>query len=438
MPSYDYVDEETGAAFHAQAPDVPPDLEFLIGRNAPMRGCSCDDCSRAVDATLDQWNRYGAILTAQREAQNQLEAFVARCRADRTCSRCHDRYTNDTTMVELSTGTVRLCRYCRQRVRTCDQCNRLSTNLRHLHDGCWACAGCLVDPQQCWCGFWYDLDIDDACPEPVRYVHQWNYRPSLVFHTLGDGTDVKIIKSIDRTPYLGFELEVEFDGNHDQAAQAIADTIDGIAYLKEDGSVSAGFELVTHPMTYDYAVQRFPWQVLADMAEVFDGTAEENCGLHVHVSKAAFATPSHEYRWLLFWHRNQRVMRRLARRDSADYAAWTDEARRNAKRVAKKQDNGQDLGRYMAINTINRDTHEVRIFASTLDVSQVQAALALVAGSVEYTRRLDSNGVLKASGWLFDTFAAWAAKQPQYRPLSAQVAQMFPNGTAYLTKNGSK
>jgi hypothetical protein len=280
----------------------------------------------------------------------------------------------------------------------------------------------------------YDPDEDDGCSRPRGLINNYSYRPVPVFHNLGDGTDVRMStkggQARDLTPYMGFELEVSFSYSavgRESAAGTVTDIIGNIAYLKEDGSISDGFELVTHPMTLEYAIHRFPWHVLGAMDQA-GGEVHDNLGLHIHVSKAAFDSPSHEYRWLLFWHRNVRVMRRLARRDNEEWARWTPDARAEAKRIAKKESDGRHLGRYQAINTTNEATHEVRIFQSSLDPEEIIADLALVSGTVEYCRELDANGVLKASGWEFATFADWAAKRPVYASLTAEISRHFPRG----------
>lgn len=442
MPIFEYTDALTGERFHEETRDMPPELDG-IGYLMPPGTCDCYTCQvEGRRFTPEQRDLYREIRTEAEEAQARLDAFIAACNAGRRCVRCASQYGISVRHIGTDDRTpVAVCRYCVSALFRCPGCETVQWDHVWLHSTTMfergrLCSGCASTYAQCWCGYWYDPEVDDPCRERPGTIHSYGYRPRPVFHQLGDGTDLVLAKgAVDRTPYMGFELEVSFaDGNRYDAASRVTDLISGIAYLKEDGSIDDGFELVTHPMTYAYARERFPWEVLDEMSEEA-GTVHSGLGLHVHVSKAAFDSPAHEYRWLLFWYRNAEIMKRLARRTSNEWAAFSPSARKNAKRIAKKESQGREDGRYVAINPTNPDTYEVRIFRSTLSQQKLLAALALVSGSVEYTRRLDSAGVLRASGWEFDTFATWTAKRPEYAPLTGEITRLFPHGTADFVRS---
>lgn len=236
-------------------------------------------------------------------------------------------------------------------------------------------------------------------------INYYSFRPDPIFH--GDGP-----------VFLGMELELSVPGR-ENAAIVANKILGGIAYLKEDGSIGGGggFELVTHPMSYEWAMGSFPWQVLPKMA-AHGARSHSSCGMHVHVSRTGFAGQCHEYRWLKFWHRNAGNMQLMARRSDSRWAAFNPDSRKAAKAIATKKGSDQ---RYVAINPQNRDTYEVRVFASSMVEEEIKASLGLVAATVEYTRGLRSKDVLKGGGWGWEAFRRWLDDKPHYAPLIRQM-----------------
>ena len=267
-----------------------------------------------------------------------------------------------------------------------------------------------------------DYDDDDR-PEydGERVIQYHGYRPDpLTFY--GDGP-----------MYLGMELEVHvdlperfrsggyYDGNMERYAREVQKALGEVVYLQEDGSVHDGFEITSHPMSYAWAMENFPWEALSRMTD--DGCwTDRNVGLHVHVSRAAFSSECHLYRWMKFVHRNAEQVMTLARRRNSRWAPFDPSHRASVKHYIKGPANAHrtyavDWDRYQAINPVNRDTLEVRVFRSSLDPREVQAALAFVAASVEYTRDLDANKIIKERGWAWSTFVDWLKARDEYRVL---------------------
>jgi hypothetical protein len=248
------------------------------------------------------------------------------------------------------------------------------------------------------CGTRHHDEYDDyceceACQSRSERVHDYSYQPYPVFHGQGP-------------VFLGLELEVSTPWNRtNDCAELADDSLGSLGYLKEDSSIGTGFEMVCHPMTYDYAVERYPWQMLHRLKS-HGAEASEDCGMHVHVSRDAFDGPSHVYRWMKLFYRNEDKVKHVARRNSHQWASFHGEDRQHQKEIAKGN-RTYYMPRYVAINTNNDATFEVRVFASSLETREVKAALALVDASVEYTRTLTSHDVLKHNGWSWDTFIAW-------------------------------
>ncbi|WP_410585434.1 hypothetical protein [Amycolatopsis sp. lyj-108] len=231
-------------------------------------------------------------------------------------------------------------------------------------------------------------------------LHEYSYKPEPVFHGIGPR-------------YLGMELEINvpLGDISDRAADAIA-ALDGLGYLKEDGSISHGFELVTHPMSYQWALESFPWELLPVLQG--KGCTGDGVGMHVHISRDAFAGPCHVYRWMKFIYRNASAVQVLARRDS-DYAEFDSLERSMVKETCKGE---RVARRSLAINTQPEATLELRVFASSLDPGQVKAALAFADASVSYTRDLTVADITRRGAWTWDSFTQWLLTHQQYSPLT--------------------
>lgn len=278
------------------------------------------------------------------------------------------------------------------------------------------------------CDSWFRPEPDRQfhCLSRRSLIHNYSYTPSLEFRATPDDGPAPLFGELDRRRYLGMELEVLWHQGQDElraAEHAYERAGTDLIYLKEDGSVD-GWEMVTHPMTYRWAMESFPWPMLQELDEM-GGATSPSVGIHVHVAKAAFARASHDYRWLMFWHRNQVPLIKLARRNSTEWAAFNPDDRRNLVKIAKKDPGMRHLGRYRAINTTPEHTYEVRVFRSSLNVQKVQASLGLVDATVEYARLLDAQKVIKGAGWEWPTFARWVKAQGDlYLPLYKEMTRL--------------
>ncbi|WP_328439653.1 hypothetical protein [Nocardia puris] len=293
----------------------------------------------------------------------------------------------------------------------CWQCSRFSADSRYLSGGSRVCQVCGPQFESCAeCGTLVRPGRScDRCADPRR-VWGYVYKPDPVFHGQGP-------------VYLGLELEIIVpELVYDDAVAEVAARVGNLAYLKQDSSIRPnGFELVTHPMSFQWAIDHFPWSLLTDLREM-RCEADGSVGLHVHVSRAGFDGPAHIYRWLKLVYRNETAITRLARRRSTRYAPFDARARARARDSAKGA-SVRDLPRRMAVNVQPRHTLEVRVFASSLQMREVQAALAFVAGSVEYTRALTVPD-LCAGAWEWERFAAWVAERAEYAPLTGELEDL--------------
>ena len=337
--------------------------------SAPVVSDDCDTFTSSPPSTCERCD-------GPRTASGACDTCV-------TCDRCNEPELPDDTVRTVRGSTI--CADCRaDHYWQCEQCDGWNRDSDDCGNGC--------HRSDCDCRD----DDDDDFGGLVRYA---SYHPEPVFHGTGP-------------LFLGPEIEIETPYHRgDECARLAGSMLGELGYLKADGSLSGGFEIVTHPMSYQWAMAHFPWQMLTHLDELGCETPS-NTGIHVHVSRAAFASPCHTFRWMKFIYRNEHQVTVLARRTSPDYAAFTDDDRRAVKHYAK----GGYGRRYRAINTQNSDTFELRIFASSLKPREVQAALGFAAASVEYTRDLTVHQILHG-GWTWAAFVDWLAEHRTYAPL---------------------
>lgn len=111
-----------------------------------------------------------------------------------------------------------------------------------------------------------------------RYIHDYSYKPDPEFK--GEGKR-----------YFGVELEVDYGGN-DNAKEVldIANYDKENIYIKSDGSLDDGFEIVTHPMTLNYYINLMPWEeVMRKLIRMgYKSHKAGTCSLHIHINRTAF------------------------------------------------------------------------------------------------------------------------------------------------------
>jgi hypothetical protein len=260
-----------------------------------------------------------------------------------------------------------------------------------------------------------------------RLIHDYSYRPDAIFH------------STNKDERLFFGIEIEVEAKDDLRASAeYAHQLESmdLAYLKHDGSLNNGFEIVTHPMSHDFFKNE-----AGDFFAVMEGLRSQagirvkswdtrTCGLHIHISRTGFSGGAHMHRFLNLVYSNPEFYSTLAGRTSDQWAKFTDiikrEYARNSegdripdlnnggyqietKRTFKhKLDTERNSDRYSAVNTLNRETLEMRIFRGSVNGDTIKSQLDLAHASVEYTRTLTvqdvTQGALTADNFMWYIF----------------------------------
>ena len=232
------------------------------------------------------------------------------------------------------------------------------------------------------CEYSHDEEVDS------RTIHDYSYRPDPIFY-----------RSEDEQTRLYFGIEVETEArSHDYGTRRVAAEFasrlesERLAYLKSDGSLECGFEIVSHPMSHSYFMNDAStlWDTINRLKTDYNmmawGTA--TCGLHIHISRAGFSGGSHQHRFLQLIYNNQDFYEVMAGRASSHWAKFSDVINPDTGQKSFRDKFNQRIGsdRYSAVNTNNRNTLEMRIFRGSLNQNYLKACIDLAHASVEYTR----------------------------------------------------
>lgn len=203
---------------------------------------------------------------------------------------------------------ITLCEHCRDHYSACCECGRLFPNdeLHYLND----------DDDEGYCDNCYHSH------GPSQVVQSYYYKPKPIFY--GEGSR-----------FLGVELEMDEGGESDKKAARIIDVANGNGlehlYVKHDGSLDDGIELVTHPMTLDYHRNEMLWpSILHETVQLgYTGHQARTCGLHVHVNRTAFGETHAKQedviaRILFFVENHWNELLRFSRRTAAQMAQRAD------------------------------------------------------------------------------------------------------------------
>lgn len=351
-------------------PDRP---QCSCGRPVPEED---DVCHGAQHMT--RWRGVLAIINND-DSEDSAELTHAHCTVE--CFNCNLTY--DTNNVCTYTADSHIyCEGCWENLDTyfCDECDN-NTLYRTTHSsvrGQDLCEDHYDEEISCSdCGDDYYEGDGHSCDNNSSTIRNYSYKPTPLF-----------FPDNDQPYYMGIELEVEVrNNNRREVAEYVSGFLSSRAYLKEDGSLTNGFEIVTHPHTLD-AYHKLDWSFLNELKRM--GVRSWNagtCGLHVHVSRIAFDSASypssdkHLIRFNKFIYDNEQQVVRIAGR-SSEYASFRDKG----DVIRKVKLTRQQSGRYSAVNLEPEYTAEVRVFRGSLRKERVLSGIEFVHAAVEFTR----------------------------------------------------
>ncbi len=306
------------------------------------------------------------------------------------CNRCGCEITEDTAHYfegdyfceECFDESTTVCTHCGERVWSEDNAGTMSMP---LCDRCYdnhytSCEECGRIIHQDYAN--YDDDDDypycDDCYSRRNSgsIRDYNYKPDPIF--FGDGNR-----------YFGVELEIDKGGKDSENAERIISAANSEAdhiYIKSDGSLNDGMEIVTHPMSLDYHRVDMPWERICDKAIHlhYQSHKTTTCGLHIHVNRTTFGDTREEQdecisRVLYFVEHHWAELLKFSRRSEYAMNKWAARYgyKHDPKAILDSAKKGCN-GRYACVNITNWSTIEFRMFRGTLKVNTIIATLELV------------------------------------------------------------
>ena len=295
------------------------------------------------------------------------------------------------------------------------------------------------------------VDDDDDDDSGNRYIHNYSFKPRASFMR-SDGTHSLYVtrtqpEGTRTTLTMGFELETENAsgdyGNYDMAGKLLGrvnSTRESDIYIKEDGSLYNGFEIVSHPGELQYFMNHFKWDGIEQLArDGFRAWTKPSCGLHIHLAKSAFADTSHKFKFMTFVYKNRFEMVQFAGRESDQYASYDIKRFLNSHRdwIADngtlvrgtnmiKFAKGEDVNnsRSMAVNIQPEKTIELRLFRPSLKSSTVKACLQFCDALFHYTENITTREILQENALKFKGFKSWVAQQGEvYDLLNTRIIE---------------
>ena len=317
------------------------------------------------------------------------------------CDRCDDVVDNG-DITEFGNGYY--CEDCIDYVSfTCCDCgNRYPTDEQHISDsGNSYCSDCYNERFTCCYGCECEIGIDDAYSDGSDYycedcypsqsrdgVYNYSYKPDPEFH----GTS-------DNGLYFGVELEVERESG--DISDVVSDMPEFV-YCKDDGSLDDGFEIVSHPFSWGWLSEnKDVWENILQIRDNgFRSYDTTTCGMHIHLSARAFST-LHLYRFIKLFYENGEMILTVSQRKSDKLQMWAAiEERSDSYSLAYKAKYKTCKEKYSAINLLNDDTIEIRIFRGTLNPKSFFKNIEFTYAAYEYTRTTQLASEITEKGFI--------------------------------------
>lgn len=217
-----------------------------------------------------------------------------------------------------------------------------------------------------WCSTdeaWYYSE--DNMPEGL--IRGYHKRPTLKF--FGEGPK-----------YFGLELECDgscADGSEDDVCAIFGGHMDKF-YFNSDGSLSNGFEAITHPMS-PAEMLKIDWEQITDeMDNRYYDNDDETAGIHIHISRNFFHGEKNIGRLVRMFSENFYDMIKFAQRPEYKAEHWANRVSGTARQYAIDwYENARRAGRYTAVNLQNYNTVEIRLFHSLASRQHIMACIQL-------------------------------------------------------------
>lgn len=352
--------------------------------------CICEGCGNyytAINGTLGNNN-----LFACDQCRDDYGYYI--------CEYCGDLLRDDEIVFIKATEEITCERCAEDNFNRCCDCGEYFPMLDtyRTHDGEHLCGDCLENGRYAICedcgdiihfdqcfnvdGEWYCCD---CVPDECETLHGYSYKPVPVFY----GTK-------GTRKYLGVELEIDCGYRKDkkESVELINDNLDW-AYCKTDSSLDCGIEIVTHPCSLEYHMEKKDVykktfsQLVDNKWRSHDTTT---CGLHVHVSRDCLGDSTSDKEltvakiMLIIDNLWDKGLVTFTRRKESELNRWAKRYCLAKDDVVESSKQCKGMGRYFALNLTNTNTIEFRLFKGTLNIDTYMATIQLVSNIVDFAK----------------------------------------------------
>lgn len=315
------------------------------------------------------------------------------------CIYCNEYHTMQKYGKNRCNETEWVCDYAKNHISTCAGCGMLIYNMQVFNSFTRQqyCEKCWQMKEK------YLIKAYHADPEPEFYV-------------VGEDGKNKRIESPHNGigEFYGVELEVDAGGQRDDISEPTIKLLNEEVYAMRDGSLTNGFEIVTHPHTAE-ALFNMNWQPTFKylVKQGYRSHDINTCGLHLHCNRSIFGNYDEEKRdniaklmWFFETYRKEFI--KLSRREVQHINRW-------AKFYSSEE--GKDMqfyrhiyddfnrssrhdDRYMAINLCKKKTIEFRLMRGTLNIDTFLATLDVLITISKNAMLISNDKISRAELWL--------------------------------------
>jgi hypothetical protein len=369
---------------------------------------NCNDCNKAI---------------LIKDIHNNLCIECYSIRYDK-CIECQLIYKKEDLCLTLQKEYV--CKNCSNLYVFCYDCSYITkkysgysteyynicSGRRRLTRGVFLCVNCISNYIRCKeCDNLYSKN-SDFCSYCSYYIDDYGYKPCPIFlHTDN-------IKNNNKQLFLGFELEVDFNKKIEtnlklnKVAKNVT-SMSKILYCKEDGSLNNGFEIVSHPFSFEWWKEH-----KKDIFNVIKYVRQNNynslltntCGMHVHMSRSSFSSLD-LYKILKLIYNNRSFMELFSQRAKHGGFRYSrfdlyNEVSKNTYHIEQYIDKNRNLKiaevlkritssitRDMAINLKNDETVEIRMFKGTLSCNNFSRNIEFCFALLNFVRSVGVNDI---------------------------------------------
>lgn len=376
---------------------------------------------------------------------------------DVKCAACKEEIHSS---IAKQVDDIYLCHVCETlKLRKCTVCGKERPNgmfhkIYSKTKAAWVeplpkkCDPCVTATDKFWycqvgCLSWYPNSMESCHCDGV---YNYTYTPPKFNYLVGPRQRVS-----DDLPYMGLELEVEAqkgDSSKAAGARLVHSLIGKYAYCVHDGTLSGegsnyhgpdaggqfGFEIVTHPFTFEWFQNK--WDSIEHLLTLLANKGYRSweggrCGIHIHVSRKPMSH-GHQRKFINFFYGSTNLALCIGQRSYrskgiAKYAPFDVEKRSLLMNKVRHFENpGVPKNKhYTAINTNKRNTIEARWFRGTLNPSGVRKNVEFIDSVWHFTRIFGHTSANEIN------YIDWLRSVPQSRRYSTLIRYIEHN---YITR----